>query len=116
LGYAEASNVLAGSTFMGQTITLPAVLVRCVYPGDANLDGSVNSLDFNALAGHFNASNQNWDSGEFNYNSVVNALDFNALASTFGQTLPGTALPLGAMLAPNLFGEQPIADPLTGVI
>ena len=38
--------MLPGGIFMGQSITLPAVLVRCVHMGDANLDGVV--ADFNA--------------------------------------------------------------------
>jgi hypothetical protein len=35
----------------------------------------------------------NWAAGDFNYDGTVNALDFNALASRFGQgTSPAPAL------------------------
>ena len=121
LGYAEASSVLSGNTFMGQTITLPAVLVRFVLQGDANLDGVINSIDFNALAAHFNSGGLLWSQGDFNYNGNANASDFDALASDYGQSVPAAPLespPLGASIAsapgasPNLFSDTSISDPL----
>ena len=102
LGYAEASAVLSGNVFVGQTITLPAVLVRYVLPGDANLDGSVGTSDFIALAQQFAASNSLWNQGDFNYSGIVNALDFNALATNFGQPIPSSVpgAPILVAIAP----------------
>src|SRR5207248_10943575 len=66
------------------------------YSGDANLDGVVNSADFDLLAANFNSSsNLNWVNGDFNYDGTANALDFNMLASNFGQTLPSGSLSPG---------------------
>jgi hypothetical protein len=91
--------------------TSKSVLVRYTYDGDSNLDGVVNTADFNSLAQHFNsvpASNA-WLNGDFNYDGKVNALDFNAVATNFGAapipdaalgTLvpePGSILSLGAV-------------------
>jgi hypothetical protein len=52
--------------------------------GDANLDGTVNLLDFNALAAHFGQSGVNWLAGDFSGDGTVNLLDFNILAGNFG--------------------------------
>jgi hypothetical protein len=79
-------------------------LVRYTYSGDANLDGTVNALDFNALASNFGTNSPQWTSGDFNYDGVVNTLDFNALASNFGMTLPQSASLGGVVPEPAVFG------------
>jgi hypothetical protein len=85
LGYAEAST-LGLSTFDGQSIDNTTLVIRYTYRGDANLDGLVNALDFNALASNFgSASGRVWTQGDFNYDSITNTLDFNSLAANFNQ-------------------------------
>lgn len=64
--------------------------------GDDNLDGVVNSTDFNTLAADFNTGSANWLGGDFNGDGLVNALDFSALADHFGELTP--AQPLGALV------------------
>jgi hypothetical protein len=56
------------------------------YFGDANLDGKVNALDFNAVATNFGKTpgSDVWAQGDFNYDGNVNTLDFTALAGSFG--------------------------------
>jgi len=63
--------------------------------GDADLNFTVNSADFTALALHFGQSSSVWTEGDFNYNGVVNAIDFNDIAINFGRTLPalGSVVP-----------------------
>jgi hypothetical protein len=96
LGYATASSLGVG-TFDGQPVNGLSVLVRYAYSGDANLDGVVNALDFNALASSFGgASNRFWYQGDFNYDGMTNTLDFNALAINFNAALPGS--PLGSLV------------------
>jgi hypothetical protein len=68
--------------------------------GDANDDGFVNALDFNALASHFSQTGQTWITGDFNQDGLVNGLDFNALASNFGQT-PSAGPAIGSNAVPN---------------
>lgn len=92
LGYAEASTV-GISAFDGQSVGSSSVLVRYTYVGDANLDGIVNALDFNALATNFGGgAGKFWNNGDFNYDGVTNTADFTALAQNFGQTLSAPAL------------------------
>jgi hypothetical protein len=65
--------------------------------GDANHDGTVNTLDFDELSSHFNQTTTlNWANGDttadFNGDGVINAMDFNAIAANFGSTASGSAL------------------------
>lgn len=53
-------------------------------PGDANVDGLVNSADFNILASNFGLAGLDWFSGDFTGDSTVNSADFNVLAANFG--------------------------------
>jgi T5SS/PEP-CTERM-associated repeat protein len=108
LGVALATDLFKSfpATFLGQNIDSLSVLVRYVYSGDANLDGTVNALDFNALATHFGgAGGSSWAQGDFNYDTIVNALDFTALGANFGSTLPPPApAPEFGSLAPEPSG------------
>lgn len=107
LGYAEAS-ALGISTFDGQPIDSTTLLTAYTYYGDANLDGTVNALDFNSLATNYGRSNGNevWAQGDFNYDGTVNSSDFAMLAANYGQTIPSSAAaPLGAIVPePALIG------------
>ena len=86
------------------------MLVRYTYSGDANLDGLVNALDFNALATNFGGgTGKFWNQGDFNYDGSANTLDFTALAQNFNQVLPAPAL---AALLP----EPATLAPLAGLI
>ena len=67
--------------------------MKYVVSGDANLDGSVNALDFNALATNFgqNSGSNVWTSGDFTYDGVVDTSDFMELADDFSAALPASA-------------------------
>jgi hypothetical protein len=52
--------------------------------GDANLDRTVNLVDFNTLAANFGLSARDWFQADFNGDDVVNLSDFNLLAANFG--------------------------------
>ena len=76
VGYAD----LAGTT----------VVARLTRYGDANLDQTVNLIDFNTLVANFGiAGSAIWSQGDFNYDGVVNLLDFNRLAANFGLAATG---------------------------
>jgi hypothetical protein len=82
---------------MGQSIDNTSVLARLTYNGDANLDGKVNALDFNALATNFGKTSQFWSNGDFNYDGTVNTQDFTALAGNFNAP-PLTEPALGTLV------------------
>jgi GH18 family chitinase len=85
------------ATLSGATVSDPAgnpLGGEYVHPftflnGDANLDGQVNSDDFNILASNFGQPGNFFD-GDFSYNGVVNSDDFNILASRFGMSAAST--------------------------
>lgn len=69
------------------------------YTGDANLDGKVNTLDFNLLAGSFGmTSGANWLMGDFDYDRAVNSIDFNALAGNYGKLATPPSAMLGSVV------------------
>ena len=73
--------------------------------GDANLDGTVNALDLNALALNWQQDVARWSAGDFNADGMVNAADLNALALNWRRSIPVAASdvavpePLGFLLA-----------------
>jgi hypothetical protein len=62
--------------------------------GDFNLDGTVNSFDFDALAANYGKSGEDFVGGDSNYDGVTNALDFNALATNYGKDALASPSPL----------------------
>jgi autotransporter-associated beta strand protein len=72
----------------GDNTTAHQVTVMYTYFGDANLDGAVDTLDFNSLAANFGGTGKVWTQADFNYDGTVDTLDFNKLAANFGQTNP----------------------------
>jgi hypothetical protein len=85
VGYADGKDGVVAGLTSGQ------IEVRYTLLGDANLDGLVNSADFNILAANFNQSVTGWDQGDYYYDGIVNAADFNALAANFNQGDSGAA-------------------------
>lgn len=98
LGSAQASEVLGAVypvPFSGVQVQSGSdVVVRYTYRGDANLNGQVDSVDFNALAAAYGATSGGvWKDGDFNYDDKINTLDFNYLAGNFNATPIPSALP-----------------------
>ena len=100
LGTAEAAEIFGGfpATFSGQSIGSNSVLVRYTYAGDADLNGSVDTMDFSKLAANFGSTGARWITGDFNYDGVVDTRDFNVLAANFGQSLPSEPAGVGAVV------------------
>src|SRR5205814_2110689 len=102
LGYAQATDLFSSfpAVWNGTVVNVDSMLVRYTYSGDANLDGVVDTIDFNSLAAHFGMTGEHWSDGDFNYNGVIDTLDFQFLASNFGQTMPGAAVTAPASASP----------------
>jgi hypothetical protein len=85
----DSSSSITGQTALGwkDDAASQSILVKFVRNADANLDGTVDSGDFDALAANYGKTGQVWVDGDFNYDGTVNALDFNALATNYGQSL-----------------------------
>jgi autotransporter-associated beta strand protein len=113
-GFTNTANRLISTTATG-TLGLgmtddgvSKVTVGYTVFGDANLDGKVNALDFNALATNFGkSSGALWYQGDFNYSGAVDTADFMVLSQNFGLVAPiPTAAPsLGAPVLGTLVPE-----------
>src|SRR5207237_5179457 len=103
-GYAEATDLFTSfpATFSGQTVDNTSLLTRYTYFGDANLDRTVDTIDFNLLAASFGQSGKRWFNGDFDYSGTVDTIDFNLLASNFALSLPSmpaqSGTPAGALI------------------
>lgn len=96
-GYGD--NALLGQTsFGGQTVDSTSLLVRFTWQGDNNLDGKVNTVDFNMLAGAFGSTDGFWTDGDYDYNSLVDSVDFNNLVASYGKTEANLGPTLGSVV------------------
>jgi hypothetical protein len=60
-------------------------------PGDANADGVVNFVDFQALEVAFGTTNARWSQGDFNEDGVVDTADLSLLLQNYGKRSDGSA-------------------------
>jgi hypothetical protein len=120
IGFAEASDVFGSfpQSFHGQPIDGTSILLSYTVSGDANLDGKVDTLDFNRLAANFGGTGKRWSQADFNYDGIVDTLDFNNLAANFGQQLassaggtlvpePASVMSLATILLPRRYRRRP---------
>jgi hypothetical protein len=104
LGYAEASAVLGsnpGSYSGVDGIDNTAVIVRYTWKGDANLDGAVDTVDFNILAANFAGGVGDWNQADFNYDGFVDTVDLGFIAQNFPQP-PIAASAAGSSVASGM--------------
>jgi len=101
IGYATAAQLGSPATFAGIPIDNTADLAIFTLLGDANLDRTVDTIDFNLLASSFSKASALWFNGDFNYDSSVNTIDFNLLASNFGKSMSGEVGALAVIPEPG---------------
>src|SRR5262249_13264562 len=68
LGIAMSADLFSSSpaSYKGQSVDNTAILIRYTAFGDADLDGTVNTVDFNLLAANFGQTGKRWYNGDFN--------------------------------------------------
>jgi hypothetical protein len=97
LGYADSADPGNPAGLAPGTIEIKYTLI-----GDADLNGTVNGIDFGLLAANFNKAVSRWDQGDFDYNNIVNGLDFTALAANFNKAASGAAVGASALSDPAI--------------
>ncbi len=105
IGYAPASTLSGGDggTFLGETVSGSAILVRTTFAGDADLNGQVGFSDLVAVAQHYGLEGSGqWITGDFNYDGNVGFADLVAVAQNYGGALDFPAIPG----APAQFNED----------
>ena len=76
--------------------------VVATLPGDANLDGSVNSADLQILLNRFNTSGDTWSTGDFNGDGQCNSADLQIELANFNTSVTISAAPaLSAAAVPE---------------
>jgi hypothetical protein len=115
LGFALSTDLFnpLPTIFADQPIDATAVLVRHTLYGDADLNRTVNSDDFNRLAGSFGLPTTNWAFGNFNFDPSVTSDDFNLLSTNFGQSLAGPEGVLGVVARSKVPAIVPFAPRAT---
>ena len=86
IGWADSAD---GS---GVNSTANSIELKYTLMGDANLNGTVDIFDLNALLPHFNGAG-GWTSGDFNYSSNVDIFDLNALLPNFNVSMAPQVAP-----------------------
>jgi autotransporter-associated beta strand protein len=80
IGYADSADAGNPAGLASGTIEIAFTLI-----GDADLNHTVNGIDFGILAANFNKTVTSWDQGDFDYNGIVNGIDFTGLAANFNK-------------------------------
>ena len=75
--------------------------MKYTIAGDTNFDGTVNALDFNAVAANFGKSKKDWSTGDLNNDAFVNTSDYTMLAQNFGQSLAAPSTPALESVVPE---------------
>ena len=116
VGVADSTDLGSPATFLGTAYTGQASFIRYTFAGDADLSGSVDSLDFNKFVSGYGQSgvNARFATGDFNYDSTVDTVDFAKLISNFGQVLPASAGLPAALAAPGAVVPEPASFALVG--
>jgi autotransporter-associated beta strand protein len=97
LGYADSADPGNPASLASGNLEVKYTLL-----GDADLNGTVNGIDFGILAANFNKTVSRWDQGDFNYDSIVNGIDFTALAANFNQASSGASAGASGLSDPAL--------------
>src|SRR5204862_6620712 len=93
----SAPNIVY-STFSGQSVSLNDTLVKYTWFGDANLDGVIDSTDYNLIdSGFSHPGSSGWINGDFDYSGSINSTDYFLIDAAFlseGSTLLAPAAPV----------------------
>jgi hypothetical protein len=103
LGYADSADPGNPAALASNTI-----MIRYTLLGDADLNGTVNGIDFGIFAANLNKSVSYWDQGDFNYDGIANGIDFGLLSVNLNQAVNIDA---GVIAQPS----QTVATPVTTV-
>ena len=96
-----AVSVGAGTSVVTPASTTP-------IPGDANLDGRVDAIDFAILAAHYGmTTGATWADGDFNGDGAVNFTDFMILTQHYLQGVGGIN-PVSAQVPAGIVWQSPV--------
>jgi hypothetical protein len=102
------SSMADATTFgLGYWSKFDYIAVHRTFYGDANGDGTVDVSDLEALATHWQTSNNFWAGGDFNYDGVVDASDLSLLALNWQAGAGSLADEIAALGLPDIQVPEP---------
>ena len=87
--YGAANRWTSGDDVVTQDLSPLRNWFSSILPGDADLNGTVNFADFQALQNNFGQSGKSWQNGDFDGDGIVSFADFQLLQNNFGQSSGG---------------------------
>jgi len=114
-GHIRSSTAAGSFTSLGwaDNTTAKTVTVQRALPGDANLDGTVNSADLVLVIGSYNHAGY-WAQGDFDYNGVINSADYVLVIGNYHQHLIG--LPPKVMAIARMGANPTSADSVQFIV
>lgn len=89
-------------------------LLRSYSRGDANLDGTVDAADLNAMALKWSENIVKWSQGDFNADGFIDAKDLNALALNWQETALANSSTQDSASAAPLPSSRSVAPSISG--
>jgi hypothetical protein len=65
-------------------VQIISMIVEGIVPGDANLDGKVNSYDSKIVSSNWGQTGKTWEQGDFNNDGKVDAADASLMSANWG--------------------------------
>ena len=85
--WAEAAwSSMRQLSYVNTVVGDPLMTWKPAMVGDADLNGTVNGNDVNAVLSNYNASGAYWQNGDFNGDGSVNGTDLNIVLACFNQS------------------------------
>ena len=88
-----------GGPAMGLADIFVVAFGASATPGDANLDGCVDGLDYITWSNHYQEDDKWWQHGDFTGDGVVDGLDYVAWSNNYGEGCPPGLVPEPGALA-----------------
>ncbi|HZZ44861.1 MAG TPA: Ig-like domain-containing protein [Tepidisphaeraceae bacterium] len=82
LGYALSSD-LGVTSFAGQSLSSPSLLIKYTYNGDTNLDGKVDADDLARIDRGVAKHLSTWLAGDSNYDGIIDSSDLTLAYTAF---------------------------------
>ena len=86
----EAPNWYPFQDKPAETVLMSYYVPGPLTPGDANLDGTTDALDYVVVSNHYNIGSK-WTEGDVNGDGAVNALDYVVISNNYGAHTPEPA-------------------------
>jgi hypothetical protein len=83
-----------GLSFPSDMSGMPALVVKTVLPGDANLDGKVDINDLTVVLTHYGQTGMTWTQGEFTGDGTVDINDLTIVLAHYDQSVGASAGPV----------------------